>query len=68
MLNLDNNKIKTEISFAGIEYIKEDPNDDRVIYFKYKVHILSCFHSYSTKEDDLLKYWIYFVLVGAARS
>jgi hypothetical protein len=37
MLNLDNNKIKTEISFAGIEYIKEDPNDDRVIYVKYKL-------------------------------
>jgi len=37
LLNLDNQKIKSEISFAGIEEVTEDPEDANVIWMKLKV-------------------------------
>ncbi len=47
LLNLDQ-KIKTEISFAGIDQIKSDETDDKNIIFKSKVRPINSYLSYIT--------------------
>jgi hypothetical protein len=46
LLNLDDQKIKTEISFAGIDQIKPDESDDKNIIFKSKVRPINRILSY----------------------
>lgn len=48
LLNLDDQKIKTEISFAGIDQIKPDDADDKNIIFKSKVRPINRYISNTT--------------------
>jgi hypothetical protein len=71
LLNLDDQKIKTEISFAGIDQIKPDESDDKNIIFKSKLsasnRVLIC--RSRSERDSLLSRLIAAVAVyqSAAR-